>query len=139
MARNLDDTLQAFLEKNLELSLVKPVDPDTLKEDSKGSIKLPGSGSARAYMKWLDMECHQMQTKLVCLVMYCSEGDNRQHAFKFADKVANLLNRNEKNLFKFNSEVKKMNENELFQSEYQWNIPFSWQTVFGDEPPSEIY
>jgi len=141
---NLDDFLQSNLEK-LDLKPVKHVDPHTMAEDSKGRIHLPGSGSARAYVKRFgsltQVDAEKKETKIICLVMYCSEGDNRLHAFKLADKVAVLLNRSEtvfepSHLREFGPSGDEFAAGE---KQFDWIIPFSWRTMFGDEAPSEIF
>ena len=138
IASNIDDKLKSDLEGKLQLPAVQPVDQYTMKADPNGRIHLPGSGSARAYMKsFAAVMKESVETKMLCLVLFCSEGDNRQHAFKFADKVANLLNRDETvlNLPK----AKVTNGAFPTQGEFDWSVPFSWRSLFGEEPPSEIF
>lgn len=109
-----------------------------MKPDPNGRIHLPGSGSARGYLKsFSTLLKDSAQTDLLCLVMFCSEGDNRRHAFMLADKVAKLVNRSE-TVLKLNAPKGKGRDDGAV-SEFDWSIPFSWRTLFGDEPPSEIF
>ncbi|KAJ6221465.1 hypothetical protein RDWZM_000010 [Blomia tropicalis] len=138
MGSNLDQQLQMYLEEKLDINPIQSVDPCKMNDETDRKIHLPGSGSARAYLKCFNAALKSRQTKLICLVMYCSEGDNRLHSFKMADKIAKLINRSEQVL-----KLKPMRlddeSGDCGQGEYEWSVPFSWRAMFGDEPPSEIF
>ena len=127
IASNLDESVQSFLESKLKMNAVERVDPYTMKPDLNGRIHLPGSGSARAYLKsFTTVLKDSTKTQLICFVMFCSEGDNRAHATAYADKVAHFLNRNEP-VLRFGQ--KKVDQ----QSDFDWITPFSWRTLFGQD------
>lgn len=130
--------LKSYLEKDLKILPVQAVDAYTMKPDVKGKINLPGSGSAKAYLKLLS---NLPQTQVLGLFLFCSEGDNRCHAFIFADIIGQILKHsNSSGDFELNKNVSSGDSGDLQSvSLFKWNIPFSWRNLFGDEPPAEIF
>ena len=147
-AKALSTGTKAFLEETLKVTAIepsvdlysktaKPVAGDEQQQQLKPPksglrIHLPGSGSARAYLSTLGSSA-QASSEILCLVMFCSEGDNRQHAFKLADTVAHLVNHKQAGAFA------KPGGKGGSNSDFTWTVPFSWRTLFGDEPPAEIF
>ncbi|KAH7637462.1 Proteasome assembly chaperone 2 [Dermatophagoides farinae] len=126
---HLKDVTKCFLSEKLAIKPVMKMDPDSMRPSENGKIHLPGSGSARSFLR------HSMQQPMLCLVMYCSEGDNRHHSFYFADRIADILNSDNDCI------VEKSDEElaGLYRNPYRWIEPFSWRMMFGDEPPPEMY
>ncbi|XP_071717482.1 uncharacterized protein [Rutidosis leptorrhynchoides] len=63
--------------------------------------------------------------KVICVLCYCSEGDNIHDAFQLADAACNLAGISP-DTFKGNGDGK-------------WVIPFSWQSVYGPPPDMSLF
>ena len=99
----------------------KGLTPSLSKPSDDGVIHLPGSGSVKELLKYLD----KLKISGIGLVLFCSEGDNRPHSYAFVNAINRWLN-----LIDFNSTINKTKT---------WITPFSWRLLFGDEPPKEIF
>ncbi|OTF79917.1 proteasome assembly chaperone 2-like protein [Euroglyphus maynei] len=126
----LKDELESFLNEKLAIKPVMKVDPESMRPAENGKIHLPGSGSARSFLRY--SRRLPFEQPMLCLVMYCSEGDNRYHAYYLSDKIADILNHEHSRIIATKCENGGRNR-------YRWIEPFSWRMMFGDEPPSEIY
>lgn len=111
---------EQYLIESLKWQKVEKVDQFTLEPSPEGVIHLPGSGSAKSLLKQLD----NYKIPAIALVLYCSEGDNRPHAFAFADRINQWLNI-----------IDKKTEDKS----KTWIVPFSWRLFFGEEAPQSIY
>lgn len=121
-----DGSLIAYLEETLDVSKVS----------SPGAkLNLPGGGPAIAYLEHAKQQAGG-STKVLLLCMYCSEGDNRQHAFKLADCIADILQQGGGGS---SNALQLTPSRNCRMSKYSWSVPSSWHTLFGNDPPSEIY
>lgn len=143
-----DQAINSHLEKNLNLTQIVSVNPETMQPDSNGKICLAGSGVVRSLIKQFTSQTKvNNKTEIVCIVMFCSEGDNRPHSFQMADLIADILNRNTvmiKPLNTSNVDQKKKSKQKPSVDEnkcgrFNWRVPFSWRNLFGEEPPPEIF
>lgn len=108
------------LKEYLKCESVERVDEFSLESTPEGVIHIPGSGSAKSLLKQFD----KYSIPAIALVLYCSEGDNRPHAFSFADRINEWLN---------------LIDNKSSDKKKPWIVPFSWRLLFGDEAPKTIY
>lgn len=67
--------------------------------------------------------CKAKGLKVVCVLLYCSEGDNIPDAFFVAESLHHLL-------------AQKQSGD---PSNVQWRIPLSWETVYGPPPDDSIF
>ncbi len=108
------------MKESLKLESVERVDKFTLEPSPQGIIHLPGSGFAKALLKRLD----NYNIPGMALVLYCSEGDNRPHAFAFADRLNQWLN---------------LIDSKTYDKNKSWIVPFSWRLLFGEDAPKTLY
>lgn len=100
---------------NEDCELMKKLDIPVFETNADGKYLVHGSGFAVKMYEMLkdDLKC-------TVLIRYCYEGDNRPEAeslLKLVVEVVNLSTENLKNIV----------------------VPFSWQFVFGNPPPINIY
>lgn len=144
LSENIDDSLKSFVTEKLQIKPVLKVDPYSMKPSETGKIHLPGSGGVRSFLKHLSKsdKDNGNNTKILCLIMFCSEGDNRFHSFRYADKIADILNRSTQ-IIKQQEKVSHIHQTddncEQYQENYSWKFPFSWRMLYGEEPPAELY
>jgi proteasome assembly chaperone 2 len=67
--------------------------------------------------------CKARGLKVVCILQYCSEGDNIPDAFFVNESLHQFLRQ-------------KQGEN---PGNVQWRIPLSWETVYGPPPDDSIF
>lgn len=103
--------------QNLGWKAVESVDPFTLVPNDDGIIRLPGSGLTKSLMK----SFQDLKIPTTAIILYCSEGDNRPHAFHLANQINKLLE-----IFDFKTKL-------------NWTKPFSWRNMFGTEAPLDIF
>jgi hypothetical protein len=77
---------------------------------------LPGSSFAKALLKRLD----NYKIPGMALVLYCSEGDSRPHAFAFTDRLNHWLN---------------LIDSKIYDKNKSWIVRFSWRLLFGEDAP----
>ncbi|KAH9425179.1 Proteasome assembly chaperone 2 [Dermatophagoides pteronyssinus] len=119
LSNNLKKETESFLNEKLAIKPVMKVDPESMRPSDNGKIHLPGSGSARSFLRFGGRLL--VEQPILCLVMYCSEGDNRYHSVYLANKIAKIINDDDAS------------------KNHRWQEPFSWRMMFGEEPPPEIY
>ncbi|XP_009416799.2 uncharacterized protein LOC103997343 [Musa acuminata AAA Group] len=69
--------------------------------------------------------CKAKGLKVTCLLCYCSEGDNIADSFQLADAACKLL---------------RLTPDKLSgHVEGGWNIPLSWQSVYGPPPDMSLF
>ncbi|UXI21625.1 TBC1 domain family member 2B-like [Sarcoptes scabiei] len=121
VSESIDPSVRDFIEKKLSIKPVPKLDPLSKKPSPVGKYCLSGSGSALSFMKHFTFK--NPQTPIISLFLFCSEGDNRKHSTRMVDDVVRILN--------------EIGSNIIFPSKL--SEPFSWRSMFGDEPPTEIY
>ncbi|XP_076338694.1 proteasome assembly chaperone 2-like isoform X1 [Tachypleus tridentatus] len=117
---DLTDSVGSYLHRSLGWRSLERRDPFTYSEDSAGVLHMPGSGITRSLFE----ECSTKKVRLVVLLLYCSEGDNVPDAFTMADQLNSWL------------QLIPGNDSEKGKS---WKVPASWNLMFGNHPPKNIY
>ncbi|CAM6120976.1 unnamed protein product [Calypogeia fissa] len=67
--------------------------------------------------------CKAKGLNVVCILLYCSEGDNTPDAFFAVESLQHLLQQRKVGNF----------------GNVQWRIPLSWETVYGPPPDDSIF
>ncbi|RWS09988.1 proteasome assembly chaperone 2-like protein [Dinothrombium tinctorium] len=112
-----DSFLKAFDTNDENYKPVVKIDRETLLPSENGIIHLPGSGISKSLLA----KCESEQIKIVIFVLYCSEGDNTADAFAYVHHLNACL---------------KLNKN---NDPYYWQAPISWQHLYGERYPQEIF
>lgn len=110
-----ENFIKNYLIKELNWKYLESRDPETCELKLNGELHLPGAGIT----KLLYDNCCREKIPVIVLIESCSEGDNIPDALKVVEQLNIWL--------KFNSTLK------------QWRMPISWNNLYGNDPPSNIY
>eukprot|EP00250_Pteridium_aquilinum_P015976 c22869_g1_i1 orf=102-953(+) len=106
----------------------KLLESQSLKETDEGSKDCEGLLSDEMYYPSLPFAslfscCKVRGLKALCILLFCSEGDNIQDAFFLGEALQGLLSVN----------------NTTGQRPQAWVVPFSWRSVYGPPPDPAMF
>ncbi|XP_023240649.1 proteasome assembly chaperone 2-like [Centruroides sculpturatus] len=110
-----ENSIKDYLIQKLNWKYLECKDPETHEVKPDGELHLPGAGITKLFYE----KCFREKIPIIVLIQNCSEGDNIPDALKVVEQLNEWL--------KFDSALKR------------WRMPISWNNLFGNAPPSDIY